>query len=392
MSLFGTKLGNAVRSLLDLQSVLGKEKMDEANAAYQRTKITISAVFAVSFLLSIFLAYIVVDRIVKQLALLQKTITHVEETGDFTQRMAISSNDELGQTAGSFNKLLTALQGSLTGILTQAQNLDHSSASLLNASKESAQASEMTSESSSSMAASIEKMMVGISNISENAKGTAEVTKNAGELSLAGTKIILETVQEMQAMSEAVQTSSGIIDELGQQSEQISSIVQVIKDVADQTNLLALNAAIEAARAGEQGRGFAVVADEVRKLAERTTGATVEIGSMIDGLQKSSESAVSAMKLAGERVQHGVSLAEQAGKAITEIQESSETIQTHVNDITASLAEQTVAGQTIAVQVERVAQAAEQNTATAKNSSELAGTIEQLGRELRDEVVKFKVA
>jgi methyl-accepting chemotaxis protein len=249
----------------------------------------------------------------------------------------------------------------------------------------------MASETASAMAAAVEEMTVSVAHISQNAQETSGITQHTGDLSQQGSEVIHRTVKEMHAMAKAVRESSESITELGRQSEQISGIVQVIKDVADQTNLLALNAAIEAARAGEQGRGFAVVADEVRKLAERTTSATGEISTMISAIQGSSVSAVGTMGNAAGRVESGVTLADQAGEAITNIQEGAKQVRTHVDDITSILAEQGTTSQTIAQQVERVAQAAEQNSAAARNSSEAAKNIEHLARIVRDAVEKFKV-
>ncbi|MDR2905329.1 MAG: methyl-accepting chemotaxis protein, partial [Helicobacteraceae bacterium] len=192
-------------------------------------------------------------------------------------------------------------------------------------------------------------------------------------------------------MSQAVESSSETIGELGKQSEQISGIVQTIKDVADQTNLLALNAAIEAARAGEQGRGFAVVADEIRKLAERTTRATTEIAAMISAIQESSHTAVASMAHAAKMVNDGVTLAEQAGEAITKIQQSTEQARERVSGITAALDEQAGASHQISSQVERVAQATDENSEAAKSSSQAAEHIASLARSMRDSMAKFKL-
>jgi methyl-accepting chemotaxis protein len=315
----------------------------------------------------------------------------IERDGDFTRRVAISSADEVGQTAVSFNHLLATMQKTLSGILAHTARLDSAATELSATAQQVAKSSEITSETSTTMAAAVEEMIVSVNHINQNAQETSGITQHTGELSQQGGEVIRRTVNEMHAMAGAVRKSSESITELSQQSGKISGIVQVIKEVADQTNLLALNAAIEAARAGEQGRGFAVVADEVRKLAERTTSATGEIGTMITAIQDSSDSAVNTMGNAAERVESGVTLADQAGEAITNIQEGSKQVQVHVDDITSVLAEQGITSQTIAQQVERVAQAAEQNSAAARNSSEAAKNIEQLVRTVRDAAEKFKV-
>ncbi len=387
----GVVLEKTTADLIDLQGKIAKEHFDSGLAAYSLARTQMLTAFGIGLLLSIFIAWSIIRAIVKPLTEVQTTMSEIERSGDFTRRVAVSGSDEVGQTALSFNQLLSSLQKALGEILHHTHQLDVAAGELSTTAQQAAQGSEMTSESSSAMAASVEQMTVSINHVSQNAQETSEVTQHTGELSQQGGEVIRQTVNEMRAMAEAVRKSSEIITELGKQSERISGIVQVIKDVADQTNLLALNAAIEAARAGEQGRGFAVVADEVRKLAERTTSATGEISAMIAAIQGSSQSAVSAMSHAAERVESGVTLADQAGEAITNIQQGAGQVQTHVSDITSALSEQGIASQTIAQQVERVAQAAEENSAAARSSSDAAVNIEQLAKAMREAVAKFKV-
>ena len=195
----------------------------------------------------------------------------------------------------------------------------------------------------------------------------------------------------MSKIADTVRAAAQDIEKLGQHSNEVSSIVQVIKDVADQTNLLALNAAIEAARAGEQGRGFAVVADEVRKLAERTARATEEITKMIGSMQGSSKAAVSSMHDAVGQVTGGVEMANQAGAAIIKIKESSEKVVVVVSDITSALAEQTVASNEIAAQVEKLAQMTEENSAAITQTANSARNLQELANDMRTEVSRFKI-
>jgi methyl-accepting chemotaxis protein len=241
------------------------------------------------------------------------------------------------------------------------------------------------------MAATVEQVTVSINHVSESAREALEISRKSGDLSSQGGNIIHNAATEMKQIAETVRLTSSTIEDLGQQSNQISSVVQVIKDVADQTNLLALNAAIEAARAGEQGRGFAVVADEVRKLAERTTKATEEITHMIATIQNSAHAAVASMGEAVEQVGGGVALAEQAGDAINQIKEGAGQVITVVNDISSALVEQSSASNDIASHVERVAQMSEENSAAAGETASAANHLEQLSGTMRAAVSRFRI-
>jgi len=387
----GMHLEKIVNDLNRMNSILAAQNFNEAGETFASARMNMLIAFVVGLSFSVLIAWKAIRAIVTPLSVLQVTMGEIDQSGDFSRRVSVSGSGEVRQTVESFNHLLDSLQKALGEILEHTARLDAATSRLAVAALEAAKNSEVASETSSSMAASVEEMSVSVTHINENAQGTYKITQRTSELSQQGGEVIRQTVSEMHAMAEAVRKSSECIAELGQQSEHISSIVQVIKDVADQTNLLALNAAIEAARAGEQGRGFAVVADEVRKLAERTTSATGEISAKIAAIQNSAHLAVSAMGNAAGRVESGVALADRAGEAITDIQQGAQSVQTHVDDITSVLAEQGIASQAVAQQVERVAQASEQNSAAARSSSDAAENIGHLARTMRDVVGKFKV-
>jgi methyl-accepting chemotaxis protein len=242
------------------------------------------------------------------------------------------------------------------------------------------------------MAAAVEEMTASIAHVSDNAAQARANSAHSQELSEAGGKIIESTVAEMATMASAVKAASESVTELGCQSHQISDIVNVIKEIADQTNLLALNAAIEAARAGEQGRGFAVVADEVRRLAERTATSTGEISATIARIQAGVRLTTEMMESGVARVDQGVSLANQAGAAIAQIRNGATQVTLAVADISAALEEQRAASNDIARRVGIIAQMSEENSAAVPGSAQSAESMSQLAKSLEAATACFRIA
>jgi methyl-accepting chemotaxis protein len=270
-------------------------------------------------------------------------------------------------------------------------SIGKSSAQVGQAARELSQASKSVADSSgrqsaatASAAAAIEEMTVSISHIADNTSEAHTISANSEEMSRKGGAVIHSAVSEMVKIA-----SSAIISTLEQQSNEISEVVNVIKEIADQTNLLALNAAIEAARAGEQGRGFAVVADEVRKLAERTSLSTREIASTIQKIQSDTKHAVQSMVASVDQVRLGTALTQQAGSSIVEIESEAQRVTGVVNDITNSLKEQTEASNEIARNIENIASMVEENNMAASKAAGAAQQLEQLAEGLTRSIGSF---
>jgi len=246
-------------------------------------------------------------------------------------------------------------------------------------------------EAAEAMAAAITEMTESIHHIASSADSANAHSQQSEQQSRAGSTVLNKAVHEMDDINQAVAQTSNVINQLVEKTESISTIMNTIRDVADQTNLLALNAAIEAARAGEQGRGFAVVADEVRKLAERTSRATTEIAGMIDDIQQGSNASRDHMQTAVERVSQGVALTRQGGAVVEEIEQSARQTLQMVESISNALHEQTQANQMVNEQVDRIAMASESNAAAAANARQLSTQLQAQTHRLREVMTRFKI-
>ncbi|KRP60428.1 methyl-accepting chemotaxis protein [Pseudomonas trivialis] len=299
-----------------------------------------------------------------------------------------SSHDELPK---AFDRMQKRLREMIQQISEAANQLVLSVQQISGASEQLSGAIQEQSTSASMMAATIEELTVSIHHVSENADEAHQLASRSGEQSKDGARVIENTLASMNGIAKTVQHSSTQVAGLGQHSEQISSIISVIQGIADQTNLLALNAAIEAARAGEQGRGFAVVADEVRLLAQNTGKSTKEIAIMIEKIQAGVRETVESMRGGVLEVSQGVETAGTAGAAIVEIRDSSEKVLQVVDQISFALREQTMASQDVARNVERSAQMAEMNNVSVQELLKTSGGLKNLATSLQHEVSKFQL-
>ena len=318
-------------------------------------------------------------------------ISHVNASLDFTSRLSISRMDELGLSADAFNKLLDRLQGNLKSIADGALSVATAANAMATTANQVATASHQQSEAASTMAATVEQMTVSINHVADRSQEANRLSSESGQLAVSGEQIIGQTADDIHDIAATVDQAAGLIHGLEQHSQQIANVVQVIKEIADQTNLLALNAAIEAARAGEQGRGFAVVADEVRKLAERTSASTQEIAATIDTMRSGAANAVTSMHGVVAKVAQGVERAQQANESIKQIGQSSRNAVGMVEEISEAIREQGSATNNIATQVERIAQMSEESSAAAGNSAESAQQLDRLATDMQHVVAAYRL-
>jgi len=310
--------------------------------------------------------------------------------GDLTVRLSASAGDERSLLS-SISQMQSNLRDTIGHSRQAAEQLAGAAGNLAASSQQVSRSSSQQSEATASMAASVEQITVSISHVSASAANARQLAEETGRLSTLGKDMVQSTVGEINKIADSVTRSNDVIGALGEQSNKIFSIVNVIKEIADQTNLLALNAAIEAARAGEQGRGFAVVADEVRKLAERTTSSTQEIATMIDAIQHGTQSAVLGMEEGRKQVAEGVQMAAKTGESMQHIQFGTKRVLDAVEDISSALSEQTSASTQIAKDVETIAQMTEENSAAINAVSRSANQLQQLATDLKRSVDHFHV-
>ncbi|MBU6504549.1 MAG: methyl-accepting chemotaxis protein [Betaproteobacteria bacterium] len=310
--------------------------------------------------------------------------------GDLTQAAVASGKDETAQLLHALERMQQNLKQVIGQIGSQAQQVLRASGNLIQSSRDVAGASQEQSDAAATMASSVEEISVGMDQTTSHSKSVQNLSEQNGRNAAEGGEVIGRVIADMHRISETVQSSSQVIASLDRQSEEIWQVTHVIKEIAEQTNLLALNAAIEAARAGEQGRGFAVVADEVRKLAERASSSTDQITTLLENVRTMTKSAVDTMGRTVTAVEQGTGLADQASGRMDSIRGSATQVGEAVSGIADTLREQSAAITEIARSVERIARMAEDNSQKAAGSVEISNELERTAGQLEAAVRHFR--
>jgi len=332
------------------------------------------------------------NSITRPIAALQAVMQRVAGERNLTLRTGAVAQDEVGRAGQSFDHLMDALRESFGGVVAGASQLAGASQQLAAAAVQVRDSSEAQSESAASMSAAVEEMTVSITHVSDNTSQVREL----GELSYTQEKEGSRSVHELESELDGVQSSvaqmDGSLAEFISSTQAISTLTRQVREIAEQTNLLALNAAIEAARAGEHGRGFAVVADEVRKLAEKSSQSANEIDRVTQQVGEHSQTVEQAMRESNRRLETARSLMHSVSGVLASAEEAVIGTRGGLNDITAAMHEQAAATTNIAQNVERIAQMAEENTAAASQTASAAAGLHDLAQELSDTVSRFRIA
>ncbi|HLT14347.1 MAG TPA: methyl-accepting chemotaxis protein [Marinobacter sp.] len=369
-----------------------QKRSSEASAEGTSSSATILAITVIAIILSIVLFIIFLKLIIQSIAALREQLDNIAQgEGDLTKRVPVTVNDDLGQLATSFNHVLENLQGMIGSIQGLSRDLGQGASELASAANDNNEGVTRQTDSISMVATAINEMQSAIEEVAGNASRAAEITREAETKGHNGAQIIRNSSRQVHRLAAQISKAVEVIRKLSSDSDNITSVLDVIRGIAEQTNLLALNAAIEAARAGEQGRGFAVVADEVRTLAQRTQQSTEDIQTMISSLQTGVSDVVNVMETGSKEATETEKLATEAEQELQAILEAI----SNINDVNTSVASATEQQTQVIDEINRsITDINDLAAASAERSRAIDGiskSLESYATELEKQTGRFRV-
>ena len=384
------KASVGIDALIHLQVDAAKKEFERVEKTTKIIRIIAIATIVIGLVLSIILGLIITRSVnsgVRELAVTAKKLAN----GELTARVNWDSTDELGDVGRAFNQMATEFSSLISQVRQSADQVASAAAMQTSTAEKVSAISGSQTQQAAIAASSIDNLNSAVKEIAQKTDDVVTSANDASAMAAEGQQVVNKAVQGIQQVAITVRESAQLMAALGKRSDQIGQIVNVIKDIAEQTNLLALNAAIEAARAGEQGRGFAVVADEVRKLAERTASATSEISTMISAIQSETGNAVTTMEKGSSQVSDGVSLANQAGQSLQNINSSVKRVVEMIEQISEATRSQSETTNEITKRVEHIAEMAQENTSSVDETTHASHDLQKLSGHLQQVVSRFKL-
>ncbi len=384
-------LQGKIEAASDQLSKGAKDAEDGATRQAAMATRAIAIICSLSLIVLLVVAIQITSSIVSPLNALSMEFRNMTEANDLTERADEEGEDEIGELATCLNLFVEKVHDTLEQIASTAENVATASEEISSSAAKQSSSVGVQRDQTSQVASAMHEMSSTVAQVSDNSNTAADAARQASETARRGGSVVDDTLNKMRGIAESVGSSAKKVEELGKSSDQIGVIAGVIDDIADQTNLLALNAAIEAARAGEQGRGFAVVADEVRKLAERTTTATKEIAQMIKSIQAGTKAAVIAMEHGTKEVQEGVASTAQAGDSLKEIILMADRVGEMITQIATAATEQSNASTEINHNLEQISGLVGESASGAENAAKSCQALSSLALDLQNLVGKFKL-
>ncbi|MFZ2301996.1 MAG: methyl-accepting chemotaxis protein [Gallionella sp.] len=384
-------LNESMDALIEMEKRDAEKLHAESAATYKTMRLLSVVLIVIGAALGGALGFSIISGVNRSVNELRGVMVKMSADGNLSARAKVYGQDEIGEAAKAFNGLIDGFANIIRQVLGHAGTVSGTAAQLSASSLQIAQGSQAQSEAAASTAATVEEITASINLVAGNTESVRKLSEASLQQTQQGNQSVTEMIGEINRVQETVNQIAGSVKEFVDSTRAIAGMTQQVKEIADQTNLLALNAAIEAARAGEQGRGFAVVADEVRKLAEKSAQSANEIDHVTNSLNQKSthveetvQAGLHSLQATQEHIERVSSVLIQAGESVSQSSHG-------VGDIAASLGEQGVASAEIARNVERIAQMSEENHAALESNTQDIVRLEHLARELQDAVSRFRV-